>query len=31
MGDKMENNEMGGVCSLNGAEERCILDFGRET
>jgi hypothetical protein len=30
-GDKIEKNEMGGVCSTYGGEERCVQGFGRET
>jgi hypothetical protein len=30
-GDKTENNEMGGVCSTYGVEERRIQGFGGET
>ena len=29
--DKIEKNEMGGVCSTYGREERCKQDFGGET
>jgi hypothetical protein len=27
-GGKLEKNEMGGVCSSDGEEERCIQGFG---
>jgi hypothetical protein len=30
-GDKIEKNEMGGVCSVNGGEERRVQGFGGET
>jgi len=30
-GDKIEKNEMGGVYSAYGEEERCIQGFGGET
>jgi hypothetical protein len=30
-GDKIENNEMGGACSLDGGGERHVQDFGGET
>jgi len=26
--DKIESNEMGGFCSTNGGEERCVQGFG---
>jgi hypothetical protein len=29
--DQIEMNEMGGVCSMYGGEERCIQGFGGET
>ena len=29
--DKIEKNEMGGVCSAYGGEERCVQCFGGET
>jgi hypothetical protein len=28
--DQFEKNEMGGVCSTYGGEERCVEDFGGE-
>jgi hypothetical protein len=28
LGDKIEKNETGGVCSAYGEEERCIQGFG---
>jgi len=28
---KSEKNRMGGACSTNGSEERCIQGFGGET
>jgi len=31
LGDKIENNEMGGACSAYGGEERRIQCFGGET
>jgi len=31
LGDKIEKNEMGGACSMNGGEERRIQGFGGET
>ena len=31
VGDKIENNEMGGICSAYGGEERRIQGFGGET
>ena len=30
-GDKMEENDMGGACSVYGREERRIQDFGEKT
>jgi hypothetical protein len=30
-GDKIEKNEIGGVCSTYGGEDRCIQGFGGET
>jgi hypothetical protein len=29
-GDKIEKNELGGVCSMYGGEEKCIQGFGEE-
>jgi len=31
LSDKIEKNEMGGVCRMYGGEERCIQGFGGET
>jgi hypothetical protein len=28
---KIENNEMGGACSMYGGRERCVQGFGGET
>ena len=30
-GDQIENNEMGGACSVSGGEERFMQSFGGET
>jgi len=30
-GDKIKNNELGGLCKLYEGEVRCIKDSGRET
>jgi hypothetical protein len=30
-GDQIKNTEMGGVCSMCGGEEKCILGFGGKT
>ena len=30
-GDKIEKNEIGGACSTQGGEKRCIQCFGGET
>jgi len=31
MGDQIEENERGGVCSMCAGEKRCIQGFGGET
>ena len=30
-GEQIENNEMGGACSMHGEDDRCIQGFGGET
>ena len=31
LGDQIEKNELGGVCSMCKVEERCLQSFGGET
>jgi len=31
MGDRIEKNEIGGLCSTYGGEQRCVHGFGGET